>query len=98
MKTLVIFITTKWWRHNVQDGLDNVQDGVSDGLDNVKDEVDGWIPDIDVQKKLGKLYDDIKDLWERGYDNLDVKGNYIDPWTDKVLVLKDLSFNIEFET
>ena len=76
----------------VTDGLGNIKDEVSDGIENIKDEVDGWIPDLDIQNKLGDLYDDIKDLWERGYDNLDVKGNYIDPWTDKVLDYAD--FNV----
>ena len=76
----------------VTDGLDNIKDEVSDGLDNIKDEVDGWIPDLDIQNKLGDLYDDIQDLWERGYDNLDIKGNYIDPWTNKVLDYDD--FNV----
>ena len=76
----------------VTDGLDNIKDEVSDGLDNIKDEVDGWIPDLDIQNKLGDLYDDIQDLWERGYDNLDIKGNYIDPWTNKVLDYAD--FNV----
>ena len=77
---------------NVQDGLNDVQDTVSDGLDDIRDEVEGWIPDLDIQDKLGNLYDDIQDLWERGYENLDVKGNYIDPWTDKVLDYAD--FNV----
>ena len=70
---------------------DNVQDGVSDGLDNIKNEVEGWIPDLDIQDRLGDLYDDIQDLWERGYENIDVKGNYIDPWTDKVLDYADFT-------
>ena len=73
-------------------GKNNIKDEVNDGLDNIKDEIDEWIPDLDIQKKLGNLYDDIQDLWERGYDNLDVKGNYIDPWTDKVLDYAD--FNV----
>ena len=77
---------------NVQDGLDNVQDSVSDGLDNIKDEVDEWIPDLDIQNQLGDLYDSVQDLWEKGYENINPKGNYIDPWTDKVLDYAD--FNV----
>ena len=76
----------------VQDGLDNLGDSLEDGADAIRDEVDKWVPDLDIQKKLGNLYDDIQDLWEKGYDNLDVKGNYIDPWTDKVLDYAD--FNV----
>ena len=87
----------------VTDGLEDLGDKLEDGKNNVKDEVEGWIPDIrddveawipdlDIQNKLGNLYDDIQDLWERGYENLDVKGNYIDPWTDKVLDYAD--FNV----
>ena len=73
----------------VTDGLDNIKDEVNDGLDNNKDEVDDWIPDLDIQNQLGDLYDSVQDLWERGYENIDVKGNYIDPWTDKVLDYAD---------
>ena len=73
----------------VTDGLDNIKDEVNDGLDNIKDEVDDWIPDLDIQNQLGDLYDSVQDLWERGYDNIDIKGNYIDPWTDKVLDYAD---------
>ena len=73
----------------VTDGLDNLGDALEDGKDTIKDEVDKWIPDLDIQNQLGELYEDIRDLWEKGYENLDVKGNYIDPWTDKVLVYAD---------
>ena len=76
----------------VQDGLDNLGDSLEDGADAIRDEVDKWVPDLDIQNKLGNLYDDIQELWEKGYDNLDVKGNYIDPWTDKVLDYAD--FNV----
>ncbi|WP_028953596.1 hypothetical protein [Synechococcus sp. CC9616] len=80
-------------KDNVTDIVDDaIPDNVQDGLDNVKDEVEGWIPDLDIQDKLGDLYDDIQELYEKGYDNLDVKGNYIDPWTDKVLDYAD--FNV----
>ena len=77
---------------NVTDGLDNLGDALEDGKDTIKDEVGKWVPDLDVQNKLGDLYNDIQDLWERGYENIDVKGNYIDPWTDKVLDYAD--FNV----
>ena len=77
---------------NVTDGLDNLGDALEDGKDTIKDEVGKWVPDLDVQNKLGDLYNDIQDLWEKGYPNIDVKGNYIDPWTDKVLDYAD--FNI----
>ena len=73
----------------VTDGLDNLGEALEDGKDTIKDEVDKWIPDLDIQNQLGELYEDIRDLWEKGYENLDVKGNYIDPWTDKVLDYAD---------
>ena len=73
-------------------GKNHVPDKVTDGLDNIKDEIEGWIPDLDIKDQLGDLYDSIQDLWERGYENIDVKGNYIDPWTDKVLDYAD--FNV----
>ena len=38
------------------------------------------------------MADGIAELLALGYDNLDVKGNYIDPWTDKVLDYAD--FNV----
>ena len=76
----------------VTDGLENIKDEVNDGIDNIKDELDEWIPDLDIQKQLGDLYDSVQDLWERGYENIDVKGNYIDPWTDKVLDYADFNF------
>ena len=71
---------------------EKVTDALEDGKDAIKDEVGKWVPDLDIQKQLGNLYDSIKDLWERGYENIDVKGNYIDPWTDKVLDYAD--FNV----
>ena len=77
---------------NVTDGLDNLGDALEDGKDTIKDEVGEWVPDLDVQNKLGDLYNDIQDLWKKGYPNIDVKGNYIDPWTDKVLDYAD--FNV----
>ena len=73
-------------------GKNYVPDKVTDGLDNIKNEIEGWIPDLDIKDQLGDLYDSIQDLWERGYENIDVKGNYIDPWTDKVLDYAD--FNV----
>ena len=73
-------------------GKNHVPDKVTDGLDDIKDEIEGWIPDLDIKDQLGDLYDLIQDLWERGYENIDVKGNYIDPWTDKVLDYAD--FNV----
>ena len=76
----------------VTDGLDNLGNALEDGKDTIKDEVGEWVPDLDIQKQLGNLYDSIKDLWERGYENIDVKGNYIDPWTNKVLDYAD--FNV----
>jgi Ca2+-binding RTX toxin-like protein len=63
------------------------------------DDLDKWLPDIDakdyipknVRKKLGNLADDIADLMQLGYDNIDVKGQYIDPWTDKVFDYTDFN-------
>ena len=72
-------------------GKNYVPDKVTDGLDNIKDEIDGWIPDLDIKKQLGDLYDSVQELWEKGYENIDVKGNYIDPWTDKVIDYADVN-------
>jgi len=80
------------------DITDLIPDG--DNLDDFFQELDELLPDInvndfipkDVQKKLGNASKDIAELLALGYDNLDVKGNYIDPWTDKVLDYAD--FNV----
>ena len=83
-------------KDEVNDGLDNVQDGVNDIVDdvipdiNIDIDVDDWIPS-DIQKKLGDGADTIAKMMRNGYDNLDVKGNYIDPWTDKVLDYDDFN-------
>jgi len=84
-------------KETVTDGLDNVQEGVDDIVDDVIPDIDidinvnDWIPS-DIQKKLGDGADAIARMMREGYDNLDVKGNYIDPWTDKVLDYAD--FNV----
>lgn len=80
----------------------DIADLIPDGEDLYEflDELDDLLPDInvndyipkDVQKKLGNAAKDIAELLALGYDNLDVKGNYIDPWTDKVLDYAD--FNV----
>ncbi len=85
----------------VTDGLDNIKDEVNGGLDNVQDDVipdinididvDDWIPN-NIQKMLGEGAEAITKMMREGYDNLDVKGDYIDPWTDKVLDYAD--FNV----
>ena len=70
---------------NVTDGLDNLGDALEDGKDTIKDEVGKWVPDLDVQNKLGDLYNDIQDLWEKGYPNIDVKGITSTPGPTKFL-------------
>ena len=79
----------------------DITDLVPDGQDlyDFLDDLDKWLPEIDakdyipknVRKKLGNLADDIADLMQLGYDNIDVKGQYIDPWTDKVLDYTDFN-------
>ena len=79
----------------------DIADLVPDGQDlyDFLDDLDKWLPEIDakdyipknVRKKLGNLADDIADLMQLGYDNIDVKGQYIDPWTDKVLDYTDFN-------
>ncbi|AII42393.1 hypothetical protein KR100_03160 [Synechococcus sp. KORDI-100] len=54
-------------------------------------DVDDYIPS-NIQKKLGDGAETIARMMRDGYDNLDVKGNYIYPWTDKVLDYAD--FNV----
>ena len=79
------------------DIADLVPDG--DNLYDFLDDLNQWLPDIDakdyipkdVRKKLGNLADDIADLMQLGYDKIDVKGQYIDPWTDKVLDYADFN-------
>jgi len=73
----------------------DIADLVPDGenLYDFLDDLDKWLPDTDakdyipnnVRKKLGNLADDIADLMLLGYDKIDAKGQYIDPWTNKVL-------------
>ena len=89
---------------DVKDELNEGKDNVNDALDDGKDKLDDLIPDIDIdinvddylpsniQKKLGDGAETIAKMMREGYDNLDVKGNYIDPWTDKVLDYAD--FNV----
>ncbi|MCP4891485.1 MAG: hypothetical protein GY904_33450, partial [Planctomycetaceae bacterium] len=79
----------------------DIADLVPDGQDlyDFLDDLDKWLPEIDakdyipknVRKKLGNLADDIADLMQLGYDNIDVKGQYIDPWTNKVLDYTDFN-------
>ena len=73
----------------------DIADLVPDGEDlyDFLDDLNQWLPDIDaedyipsdIRGKLGDLADDIADLMALGYDNIVVKGNYIDPWTNKTL-------------
>ena len=67
------------------ENLDDFLSSLSDNLPPIN--VDDYIPS-NIQKQLGNMADGIAELLALGYDNLDVKGNYIDPWTDKVLDYK----------
>jgi len=88
------FLKDNSWEDLVPNKND-VSDLISTIYDKIEDEID---PSQYIPKKVLKKIDNIDvaeglaELMAFGYDKIDVKGNYIDPWTDKVLDYTD--FNI----
>ena len=85
------FLQDNSWEDLVPSKSD-VSDLISTIYDKIEDEID---PSQYIPKKVLKKIDNIDvaeglaELMAFGYDNIDVKGNYIDPWTDKVLDYAD---------
>ena len=81
------FLEENNWEDLVPDASD-VSDLISTIYDKIEEEIDPsqYIPN-EVLNKLDNIdvAEGIAELMAFGYDNLDIKGNYIDPWTDKVL-------------
>ena len=88
------FLKDNSWEDLVPNKND-VSDLISTIYDKIEDEID---PSQYIPKKVLKKIDNIDvaeglaELMAFGYDKIDVKGQYIDPWTDKVLDYAD--FNI----
>ena len=88
------FLKDNNWEDLVPNKSD-VSDLISTIYDKIEDEID---PSQYIPKKVLKKIDNIDvaeglaELMAFGYDKIDVKGQYIDPWTDKVLDYAD--FNI----
>ena len=88
------FLKDNSWEDLVPNKSD-VSDLISTIYDKIEDEID---PSQYIPKKVLKKIDNIDvaeglaELMAFGYDKIDVKGQYIDPWTDKVLDYAD--FNI----
>ena len=88
------FLKDNSWEDLVPSKSD-VSDLISSIYDKIEDEID---PSQYIPKKVLKKIDNIDvaeglaELMAFGYDKIDVKGQYIDPWTEKVLDYAD--FNI----
>ena len=88
------FLKDNSWEDLVPNKSD-VSDLISTIYEKIEDEID---PSQYIPKKVLNKIDNIDiaeglaELMAFGYDNIDVKGQYIDPWTDKVLDYTD--FNV----
>lgn len=85
------FLKDNSWEDLVPSKSD-VSDLISTIYDKIEDEID---PSQYIPKKVLKKIDNIDvaeglaELMAFGYDKIDVKGNYIDPWTEKVIDYDD---------
>ena len=88
------FLEDNKWEDLVPDAND-VSELISTIYDKIDEEIDPsqYIPE-EVSDKINdiNISEGLAELMAFGYDNIDVKGQYIDPWTDKVLDYTD--FNI----
>ena len=88
------FLEDNSWEDLVPNKSD-VSDLITAIYDKIEDEIDPsqYIPNK-VLKKIDNIdvAEGLAELMAFGYDKIDIKGQYIDPWTDKVLDYAD--FNI----
>ena len=88
------FLEDNSWEDLVPNKSD-VSDLITAIYDKIEDEIDPsqYIPNK-VLKKIDNIdvAEGLAELMAFGYDKIDIKGQYIDPWTDKVLDYTD--FNV----